>query len=148
MVEAVIYVIFCVLTGLLGIDRRMGFIGTFLIAIVTTPFVVLPILLTSLVRWINAQMKNTRAQMSKEQLFLVETLIKQFVRAAEQSGLSGQVKAAGSEKKAFVIALLRQELEERGISLNLETLDAMIEAAVHDAFGKVVVEPALTGVAG
>ena len=31
MVEAVIYVIFCVLTGLLGIDRRMGFFGTFLL---------------------------------------------------------------------------------------------------------------------
>ena len=45
MVEAVIYIIFCVLTGLLGIDRRMGFFGTFLIAIVTTPFIVLPILL-------------------------------------------------------------------------------------------------------
>ncbi|HZP68827.1 MAG TPA: hypothetical protein VFB29_02685 [Pseudolabrys sp.] len=45
MVEAVIYVIFCILTGLLGIDRRMGFWGTFLITIVTTPFVVLPILL-------------------------------------------------------------------------------------------------------
>jgi hypothetical protein len=45
MVEAVIYIIFCALTGVLGIDRRMGFFGTFLIAIVTTPFVVLPILL-------------------------------------------------------------------------------------------------------
>jgi hypothetical protein len=45
MVEAVIYVIFCVLTGLLGVDRRMGFFGTFFLAIITTPFVVLPILL-------------------------------------------------------------------------------------------------------
>ena len=45
MLEAVIYIVFCVLTGLLGIDRRMGFFGTFLIAIVTTPFIVLPILL-------------------------------------------------------------------------------------------------------
>ena len=45
MVEALIYVIFCALTGLLGIDRRMGFFGTFFLAIVTTPFVVLPILL-------------------------------------------------------------------------------------------------------
>jgi hypothetical protein len=45
MVEAVIYINFCALTGVLGIDRRMGFFGTFLIAIVTTPFVVLPILL-------------------------------------------------------------------------------------------------------
>jgi hypothetical protein len=45
MLEAVVYIIFCVLTGLLGIDRRMGFFGTFLLAVVTTPFVVLPILL-------------------------------------------------------------------------------------------------------
>jgi hypothetical protein len=47
-----------------------------------------------------------------------------------------------------VIALLRQELEARGIELNLETLDAMIEAAVHDAFGKIEVEPTLAGIAG
>ena len=40
-----IYIVFCLLTGLCGIDRRMGFFGTFLLAIVTTPFVVLPLLL-------------------------------------------------------------------------------------------------------
>jgi hypothetical protein len=45
MVEATIYIVFCVLTGLCGIERRMGFLGTFLIALVTTPLVVLPVLL-------------------------------------------------------------------------------------------------------
>jgi hypothetical protein len=45
MLEAVVYLIFCVLTGLCGIDRRMGFFGTFLLALLTTPFVVLPVLL-------------------------------------------------------------------------------------------------------
>jgi len=45
MVEVVIYVIFCLLTGLCGIDRRLGFFGTFLVALVTTPLVVLPVLL-------------------------------------------------------------------------------------------------------
>jgi LL-H family phage holin len=110
--------------------------------------IVLPIVLVRMVAWINAQISATRSQMDKHELELVETLIKQFVRAAEQSGLTGQVKAAGAEKKAFVIALLRHELEERGIELNLETIDAMIEAAVKDAFGKVVVDPTLTNVAG
>ena len=110
--------------------------------------IVLPILLTSLVTWINSQIKNTRAQMSKEQLFLVETLIKQFVRAAEQSGLTGQIKAAGAEKKAFVLALVKAELAERGITLNLDTLDAMIEAAVNDAFGWDKAVPTLTDAAG
>lgn len=110
--------------------------------------IVLPILLTSLVKWINAQISSARAQMSREQLVLVETLIKQFVRAAEQSGLTGQLKAAGAEKKAFVIALISAELAERGIDLNLETLDAMIEAAVNEAFGKIEVEPTPADVAG
>jgi hypothetical protein len=45
MVEATIYVVFCILTGLCGIDRRMGFFGTFVIALITTPLVVLPVLL-------------------------------------------------------------------------------------------------------
>jgi hypothetical protein len=45
MVESIIYIIFCVLTGLCGSDRRLGFFVTFLLALVTTPLVVLPVLL-------------------------------------------------------------------------------------------------------
>ena len=45
MLEAIIYIAFCVLTGLCGSQRRMGFLGTFIIALVTTPLIVLPILL-------------------------------------------------------------------------------------------------------
>jgi hypothetical protein len=45
MLEVLVYVIFCLLTGLCGIERRMGFFGTFLLALVTTPLLVLPVLL-------------------------------------------------------------------------------------------------------
>jgi len=45
MIETLIYVVFCVLTGLCGIGRKMGFFGTFLLALITTPLVVLPLLL-------------------------------------------------------------------------------------------------------
>jgi hypothetical protein len=45
MLEAIAYIIFCALTGLCGSQRRMGFFGTFLIALVTTSLVVLPVLL-------------------------------------------------------------------------------------------------------
>jgi hypothetical protein len=45
MLEASVYIVFCVLTGLCGIDRRLGFFGTFLLALATTPLVVLPVLL-------------------------------------------------------------------------------------------------------
>lgn len=45
MLEALVYIVFCLLTGLCGIDRRMGFFGTFVLALVVTPLVVLPVLL-------------------------------------------------------------------------------------------------------
>jgi hypothetical protein len=45
MLEAVIYIIFCLLTGICGMGRRMGFFGTFLLALFATPLVVLPVLL-------------------------------------------------------------------------------------------------------
>ena len=45
MVEAIFYIMFCLLTGLCGIQRRLGFFGTFLLALVVTPVVVLLVLL-------------------------------------------------------------------------------------------------------
>jgi hypothetical protein len=45
MIEAALYIIFCALTGLCGIGRRLGFLGTFGLALLTTPLVVLPLLL-------------------------------------------------------------------------------------------------------
>jgi hypothetical protein len=45
MLEATVYITFCLLTGLCGVDRRMGFFGTFVLALVATPLVVLPVLL-------------------------------------------------------------------------------------------------------
>jgi hypothetical protein len=45
MLETIVYLVFCVLTGLCGIERRLGFFGTFLLAVLTTPLVVLPVLL-------------------------------------------------------------------------------------------------------
>jgi len=47
MLESIVYIVFCVLTGLCGIERRMGFFGTFLLAVVTTPLLVLPVLVTT-----------------------------------------------------------------------------------------------------
>jgi hypothetical protein len=44
MLEAIVYIVFCVLTGLCGSYRRIGFLGTFLLALLTTPLVVLPLL--------------------------------------------------------------------------------------------------------
>jgi len=45
MIEAIFYILFCVLTGLCGSQRRMGFLVTFLLSIVLTPVIVLLVLL-------------------------------------------------------------------------------------------------------
>jgi hypothetical protein len=45
VIEALVYIAFCVLTGLCGMNRRMGFIGTFLLSLLVTPVIVLLVLL-------------------------------------------------------------------------------------------------------
>jgi peptidoglycan/LPS O-acetylase OafA/YrhL len=55
MIEVLFYIAFCLLTGLCGSQRRMGFFGTFLLALVVTPVIVLLLLLltgpSSRVEW-------------------------------------------------------------------------------------------------
>ena len=45
MIEATVYIAICVLTGLCGSATRIGFLGTFIVALVVTPLLVLPVLL-------------------------------------------------------------------------------------------------------
>jgi hypothetical protein len=41
----ILYIVFCLLAGLCGTHRRLGFFGTFLISLVITPVVVLLLLI-------------------------------------------------------------------------------------------------------
>jgi hypothetical protein len=43
-VAVIVYILVCLLTGFCGSHRRMGFWGTFLLALLTTPLVVLTVL--------------------------------------------------------------------------------------------------------
>ena len=45
MLELLLYVVLCALTAIGGIDRRGGFFMTFLLALVFSPLIVLPVLL-------------------------------------------------------------------------------------------------------
>jgi peptidoglycan/LPS O-acetylase OafA/YrhL len=45
MAEIIAYIVFCLLAGLCGSQRRMGFFGTFIISLLLTPVVVLVALL-------------------------------------------------------------------------------------------------------
>ena len=45
VVAVILYVAFCLLAGVCGSQRRMGFFGTFLISLVVTPVIVLLVLI-------------------------------------------------------------------------------------------------------
>jgi hypothetical protein len=44
-IAIILYVVFCILVGICGSQRRMGFIGTFLVSLFFTPVIVLIVLL-------------------------------------------------------------------------------------------------------
>jgi hypothetical protein len=44
-IALILYVVFCVLVGICGSQRRMGFIGTFIVSLIFTPVLVLIVLL-------------------------------------------------------------------------------------------------------
>jgi len=44
-IAIIVYVLFCILVGICGSQRRMGFTGTFILSFFVTPLVVLIILL-------------------------------------------------------------------------------------------------------
>jgi hypothetical protein len=44
-IAVILYIVFCLLVALCGIQRRMGFLGTFLVSLIFTPVLVLIILL-------------------------------------------------------------------------------------------------------
>jgi len=43
-IVVIIYIVFCILTGLCGSQRRMGFFGTFIMSLFLTPIVMLIVL--------------------------------------------------------------------------------------------------------
>ena len=44
-IAIIVYVLFCILVGICGSQRRMGFTGTFILSFFVTPLVILIILL-------------------------------------------------------------------------------------------------------
>ena len=63
-IALIVYVVFCPLVGLCGSQRRMGFIGTFIISLFVTPMAVLVVLLltgpSSRVEWHRRPQSATR----------------------------------------------------------------------------------------
>ncbi len=98
--------------------------------------VLVPILVGYLVKFIDAKIKELHSFVERENLWYVYDVVKQLVYAAEQSGLAGLIAAEGAAKKEYVLKKAQEYLDAKGIKVNVSTLEAMIEAAVYEAFNK------------
>jgi hypothetical protein len=98
--------------------------------------VLLPVLLGVVIYWIKQQAALVKARIPAEQLEFASGLARQFVLAAEQSGLAGYIKDAGLEKKEWVLLRLESALAQKGIRLDMRTLSDLVEAQVYDAIRK------------
>ena len=105
--------------------------------LVTLIQVLTPIIMAFIVLFLNKKLEETRGLIDAEKLAVAQELITRFVQAAQQSGLQGFIANEGSEKKNAVIAWTKSELARRGITLDLNTLDAMIEAIVFEQITQV-----------
>lgn len=96
----------------------------------TIIIVVVPALGAFVAAWLRKQTALVQAQIPQEQMYLLEQLAGNFVRAAEQTGLSAEVAKTGAQKKAAVLAALQAAADARKIPVSVAELESVIESAV------------------
>ena len=82
--------------------------------------------------WMYKQYQVQRARLTSEQQYIVDFVVSQAIRAAEQMYKDKR----GDEKKAYAIAIVEKELSARGLIIDIDPLEAKIEAAVFSHFAK------------
>ena len=102
----------------------------------------LPVILGFVVVWLRGLIAQGKAKLTAEQLEMAQAFVAAFVKAAEQSGLTGQLENVGEAKKEWVIAQVEAALQAKGINIDVEVISAMIEAQVYDAWGDIFEEQA------
>jgi len=98
--------------------------------------VALPIGLTALFKWLAIQKTKLEQGMEEETLFIIKEAVRIAVLAAEQSGLADLLGETYKDKKAFALAAAERFLNQYGITIDLDVLADLIEAAVMEQFNK------------
>jgi hypothetical protein len=95
----------------------------------------LPVVLGFLAVLIRSWIAKAKAEIEARNLDWLLVLAGQFVAAAEQAGITGELENLGEAKKQMVVDMLQAAADQRGIRIDADALSALIEAAVVDAFG-------------
>lgn len=109
-------------------DELNKFINLLLQAAVTA---LAPIVVAYVIATLRSLRDRARAELSTEQWAIVEAVVATVVSAAEQSGLANHISAEGRAKKEWAIAEAARILSRYGLSVNLDTISALIEAEVY-----------------
>lgn len=83
-----------------------------------------------LVVWITKVINDVKAKLTADQLVILQTAVDIGIKAAEQL----KIKDALIDKKTEAIKIAQQYLTDHKVQVNIVTLDAMVEAAVYQAF--------------
>jgi len=106
--------------------------------------IVLPVLATALaglaIAWITKVISELKSKLTLQQQDLIDMIVQTAVFAAEQAGLSGFI----TDKKEYALTIAEKWMAEKGLSIDMHVLDALIEAAVYAELNrdKVVTPPA------
>jgi len=101
----------------------------------------LPVLATYLAKWLKVKIAIAHADLNNKYpdlMYHMDWFAGIAVNAAEAAGL----KDLALNKKKFAIDLAEKFLEAKGISVDLDILDAAIEAAWIEAYGQEKLEAA------
>lgn len=93
-----------------------------------------PVLLVIAVPWFTQRVNEIKQRLSFEQLEILEKGVGIAVRAAEQAGLSGQIAATGTEKKAYAIQAAQAYIRRTGLKIDVSEIVGFLEAEVHRQF--------------
>jgi len=98
--------------------------------------IVLPALFTIaagyVIVWFRAKVAQARAKLTDEQNWIVDQIINTAILAAEQARLKDIL----VNKKEYALNIAEVWLAQKGIKIDLNQIDALIEAAVFNEFNR------------
>ncbi len=112
---------------------ELGYISELLQALILA---ILPVLAVFAVRWLMSQEKVLMAQLTVEQQTVIRNVVTLAVLAAEQFGLVAKAKGVYFEKKQWALEFAMKRLEKIGLSVDVDYISDVIEAAVLDEFNR------------
>lgn len=101
----------------------------------------IPILIAYGGQWIRLRAKELQSKLTEDQQRLIGLGIAMAVRAAEQTGLSGQLAGGGAAKKAYAVNAARSYFLKLGVDLDVEMIATLIESEVKQQFNNAAPPP-------